>query len=311
MAKTRLTIALVCSHGGHLTEMLHLMPAVEGHDTFFFCYDAETTRALPNAHRVPNMARNPIELVKNLVRLVQLFARERPDLIVSTGAEIAIPAVLVGKLFGAKTFYVECGAQVTKPSFTGRLMYHLADQFHVQWPELLAAYGPKARLRGSFIDAVAPFPGDHAYEARGAIVLLIPPAAVHFARREAVARLGALLQQRGFTARVVDAPGEGLSASRTVLLLDEMSPAAIVFAGEDPEMHKVLQHVSRAHTPPMAAWGLLGPQGYQGAFDAGDVQGLLAWAESLTASPAPVEPIAVMPAPDWELFYVRPPESRR
>ena len=148
----RIKICLACSHGGHLNEMLQLQEAFEGHDTFHFCYDAETTRPLPNAYLVPNMAKNPVEFAKNLLRVFRIFRKERPDLIVSTGAEIAIPAVLVGKLFRVKVLYIECGAQVVRPSFTGRLLYWLADEFYVQWPELLAAYGPRARLEGSLID---------------------------------------------------------------------------------------------------------------------------------------------------------------
>jgi len=152
IAPQRLTICLACSHGGHLNEMLQLAAAFEGHEVFYFCYDADTTRRLPDAVLIPNMARNPIEFLKNLVRVYRLFRRRRPDCIVSTGAEIAIPVVLVGKLFGCRTLYIECGAQVATPSVTGRVMYWLADALYVQWPELLTAYGPKAEYRGSLVD---------------------------------------------------------------------------------------------------------------------------------------------------------------
>lgn len=145
-------ICCTCSHGGHLNEMLQLQEAFAGQDRFYFCYDADTTRSLERAYLVPNMAKNPIEFLKNLVRVARIFWKERPDLIVSTGAEIAIPVVLVGKFFRASTLYIECGAQVVRPSVTGRVMYWLADEFYVQWPELLKAYGPRARYAGSFID---------------------------------------------------------------------------------------------------------------------------------------------------------------
>lgn len=150
-ANKRLKICLTSSHGGHLNELLQLQEAFTGHDTFYFCYDADTTRRLERAYLVPNMARNPIEFLKNLARVYRIFRRERPDVIFSTGAEIAIPVVLVGKLYRAKTIYIECGAQVMHPSVTGRVMYWLADAFFVQWPELLAAYGPGARYAGSLI----------------------------------------------------------------------------------------------------------------------------------------------------------------
>jgi len=156
-AAKRPKLCLVCSHGGHLNEMLELLPAFEGCDVFYFCYDAETTRALDQAYLVPNMARNPIELMKNLWRFYVICRRERPDAIVSTGAEIALPAAFAGKLlFGCRLCYVECGAQVEHASGTGRILYWLADAFYVQWPELLQAYGPKAQYVGSLIDSEEP-----------------------------------------------------------------------------------------------------------------------------------------------------------
>lgn len=154
---TPIKICCACSHGGHLNEILQLQEAFTGHEVFYFCYDAETTRRLDRAYLVPNMARNPVEFVKNLGRVWRIFRRERPKLIVSTGAEIAIPVVLVGKLLRISALYIECGAQVVRPSITGRVMYWLADEFYVQWPELLQAYGPRARYAGSLIDG-APAP---------------------------------------------------------------------------------------------------------------------------------------------------------
>lgn len=136
--------------------MLQLEDAFADHETFYFCYDADTTRQLPNAYRVPNMARSPIEFVKNLWRVFGIFRKEKPDLVVSTGAEIAIPVVLVAKMFRVPALYIECGAQVTTPSVTGRVMYWLAERFYVQWPELLEVYGPRARFDGSLIDEDRP-----------------------------------------------------------------------------------------------------------------------------------------------------------
>ncbi|MCL4691409.1 MAG: glycosyltransferase [Candidatus Hydrogenedentes bacterium] len=151
-----ITICLTCSHGGHLTEMLQLAESYAGHNTFYFCYDADTTRRLPHAYLVPNMARNPVEFLKNLVRVTRIFRKERPDLVISTGAEIAIPVVLVAKVLRIPSIYIECGAQVTEPSVTGRVMYWLAERFYVQWPELREVYGPRALYAGSLIDETAP-----------------------------------------------------------------------------------------------------------------------------------------------------------
>ena len=151
-AKKRPKVGLISSHGGHLTELLELRPAFESYDTFYFCYDAETTRRLPNAYIVANRPYSPFHVVRNFVRLWVIFNVERPDFIVSTGAEIAIPAFFAAKLRRIPTLYIECGAQVTTPSLTGRLLVHIAQTFLVQWPELKERYGRRAAYRGSLVD---------------------------------------------------------------------------------------------------------------------------------------------------------------
>jgi UDP-N-acetylglucosamine:LPS N-acetylglucosamine transferase len=83
----------------------------------------------------------------NLYEAWRIFRRERPVLILSTGAGLVVPFALVGKLFGAFTIYVENAAQVRTPSLTGRIMYWLADRFFYQWPGL-SRYFPKGTCGG-------------------------------------------------------------------------------------------------------------------------------------------------------------------
>lgn len=152
MTAPRNKVALVCSHGGHLTEMLELAEAFDGMDTFYFTYDGETTRELPGAYTVPNRPGYPLQFVLNLWRVFRIFRRERPTCVVSTGAEIAVPAFLVARLLRIPALYIECGCQVTEPSLTGRLLSRLSTRFFVQWPELVDAYGGRAEYAGSLID---------------------------------------------------------------------------------------------------------------------------------------------------------------
>ncbi len=154
--RPRPKIGLICSHGGHLTELLELQRAFEGYDTFYFCYDGDTTRRLEHAYLTPNRPYSPFHVAKNFVRLWRIFKDERPDFIVSTGAEIAIPAFIIAKLKRIPTLYIECGASVKTPSLTGRILVHVADSLYVQWPELIEFYGKKATYAGSLIDATPP-----------------------------------------------------------------------------------------------------------------------------------------------------------
>ncbi len=144
-------ICLVCSHGGHLTEMLHLMEAFEGHETFFVTYDAVRTRQLERKYLMKNIGKNPLRMMSAAISIFRLLYKERPNLIVSTGSEIAIPAFYLGKLFRIKTMFIESWTRVVQPTGTGRIVYPVSDVLFVQWESLLSKYGKKAQYQGAII----------------------------------------------------------------------------------------------------------------------------------------------------------------
>lgn len=147
-------ICLVCSHGGHLTETLQLMDAFQGHDVFFATYhslrDDEVTK-ICRAHFTDNMGRSVFSMLRGSAWAFRLLTRERPDLIISLGAEIAIPFFYWAKVLGIRTVYIESWCRTSDLSGTGRVVYPVADVFLVQWPELLAKCGKKARYEGAVV----------------------------------------------------------------------------------------------------------------------------------------------------------------
>lgn len=257
----RIKICLTCSHGGHLTEMMALQEAFAGHDVFYFCYDAETTRTLPHVYLVPNMARNPIEFLKNLFRITHIFRKERPDLVVSTGAEIAIPVFLVAKLLRTATLYIECGAQVAHASFTGRIMYWLADNFFIQWPELRRAYGPKAIFRGSLIDEDAPIVADRSEEKRIRVSLVQPAQVGAFSSDQppmGLAYIAGVLEQHGCEVRVIDANVERLSPAQVAAILVQQAPRVVCLTVTTPLLPGTLaiaRHLKSAADAPILVAG--------------------------------------------------------
>ena len=78
----------------------------------------------------------------------RVLRTEKPDLILSTGAAAAVPFFYLGKLFGAKTMYIEVFDRIDKPTLTGKLVYPVTDRFVVQWEEMKQVY-PKAVNLGS------------------------------------------------------------------------------------------------------------------------------------------------------------------
>jgi beta-1,4-N-acetylglucosaminyltransferase len=72
--------------------------------------------------------------------------------VVSTGAGVAVPFAIVGRLLGVNVVYVESMARITSPSLTGRLVYPFADTFIVQWPGLQRFF-KRARCYGTVFDS--------------------------------------------------------------------------------------------------------------------------------------------------------------
>jgi UDP-N-acetylglucosamine:LPS N-acetylglucosamine transferase len=147
-------ICLVCSHGGHLTETLQLLEVLADHRLVFATYhsprDALVQQMAP-AYLTANLGTSPRRMLVAALWAWRVLRSERPDVVVSLGAEIALPFLYLGKLMGAKTLYIESWCRVETLSLTGRLVYPVADEFWVQWPELVPRCGPRARYRGAVI----------------------------------------------------------------------------------------------------------------------------------------------------------------
>lgn len=144
-------ICLACSHGGHLSQMLQLIDALEGHKTFFITYEGLKIQDLGNKYLFKNIGKNPIRFLFSVPKIMKILVKEKPDLIISTGAEIAIPVFYIAKLLRIKTVFIESWSRVNEPSLTGKIVYPVSDLFLVQWRQLLRKYGKKAKYEGAIV----------------------------------------------------------------------------------------------------------------------------------------------------------------
>jgi len=141
--KRKIKVCIICSAGGHLIEAMQLSPVFSRYKHYFLTIEREQSKELLKNKKVfyiLDPRRNPIKVLINLFQAFRIFMREKPDVIISTGAGIAIPTCYIGKLFGSKIIFVESIAAVTKPSLSGRFAYPVADLFIVQWDGLLSFY---------------------------------------------------------------------------------------------------------------------------------------------------------------------------
>lgn len=144
-------VALVCSSGGHLTQLHQLQAFWAKHDRFWVTFKLADSESLlegedvvwahhPTTRNVPNALRN-------LWLAVNLLPKRRPDVVISDGAGVAFPFFLVARAIGIKTVYVEVYDRIDSPTLTGRLCRPLSNLFLVQWHEQRRFY-PNAKVIG-------------------------------------------------------------------------------------------------------------------------------------------------------------------
>ncbi len=77
-----------------------------------------------------------LRVVIVLTRCINIILRERPAVVISTGAAVGCIVCFIGKLFGAKVIWIDSITNVERISLSGRMVRHIADLFLVQWSEL-------------------------------------------------------------------------------------------------------------------------------------------------------------------------------
>jgi len=138
----KLTYLLVASGGGHLKELYEALPEKFDFDnSVLLTY--RTKLISTNSHDVRFIINPHKSLFKYLLCFVQTlfyFFRYRPNIIISTGAGIAVPSIILAKLFKIKIIYIETAANIFTPSKTGQFAYRYADLFVIQYSTLKEHY---------------------------------------------------------------------------------------------------------------------------------------------------------------------------
>jgi len=150
-------VLLICSTGGHLTQMLKLNKSLGQFERILVTELSESSLSidesqfykllyLPHGGREEGF-RYVFKFLFNCIVSFIRYTRYRPKVVISTGAHTAVPLLLIAKLFGSRIIFIETFAKINSPSLTGRLAYKLSDSFYVQWPELRKFY-PKSKYKG-------------------------------------------------------------------------------------------------------------------------------------------------------------------
>ena len=146
-------VLFAASSGGHLEEALALKPLRDKYETVLVTEETEFKVSFwqNRSYLLPQVNRKCIKSILVYIgcffRIWKILRKEKPDCVISTGAMIAFPVMLLAKLMGIRTVFVECMFNVDTPTLTGKLCYRFVDLLIVQWPEMLRVY-PKAVYGG-------------------------------------------------------------------------------------------------------------------------------------------------------------------
>lgn len=142
MRKPRL-LALA-SGGGHWVQLQRLRPAFAAFETsyvsMFESYAEQVT-----GHRyyvVPDASRFDVRsFLPVFLQAIRILVRERPQALVTTGSAPMLAFILLGRLIGARTLWIDSIANSERMSTSGRLAKKLAHRVVSQWPDVAAKEG--------------------------------------------------------------------------------------------------------------------------------------------------------------------------
>jgi Oligosaccharide biosynthesis protein Alg14 like len=143
--KNHLKVLAVSSGGGHWVQLMRVMPAFEGCDvSFVTVHPSYRAQVLKHKfHLISDCNRwNKVGLFKAACRIAWIVLKEKPKIVVSTGAAPGYFAVRFGRLVGAKTIWLDSIANVDDLSMSGRKSGRYADLWLTQWPHLARPGGP-------------------------------------------------------------------------------------------------------------------------------------------------------------------------
>lgn len=102
--------------------------------------DTESLAAKERVHFIERPARNPIATMQSFFQAWRVVAKEKPSLVISTGADVTVPVCIAAKLQGIPIVFIESFCRPYTKSWTGKIMQFFADEIIYQWKHLKPAY---------------------------------------------------------------------------------------------------------------------------------------------------------------------------
>jgi len=137
-------VLAVASGGGHWVQLLRLRPAFDEVSVEFMSTNAAYAKDVSAPLHVVTDANmwNKLALIKMFAEVAWVVLRVRPDVVITTGAAPGFAAIVFGRIFGAKTVWIDSIANSEELSTSGKKVQHLASVWLTQWKHLSTDDGP-------------------------------------------------------------------------------------------------------------------------------------------------------------------------
>ena len=137
-------VLAVASGGGHWVQLLRLKKAFEGNEIRYMTTNKEYQKDIGEHLYIVTDANiwEKLKLVRMFVEVAVVIIKFRPDVVITTGAAPGFAALLFGKLFGAKTIWLDSIANAEELSSSGKKAKLVADLWLTQWEHLAKENGP-------------------------------------------------------------------------------------------------------------------------------------------------------------------------
>ena len=147
-------LCLTSSAGGHFMQLKQLFKMANKYDWFIVTEKNTISMQLKNKYKMKfliQQERKSVDFIfkfgLNIFKSIWIIYSQNPDVIISTGAGATYVLCKLVKLTGGKVIFSESFAKIKSPTVTGQKVYKFADDFYVQWPEMLKFY-PNAKYKG-------------------------------------------------------------------------------------------------------------------------------------------------------------------
>ena len=151
-AASETRLLFVCSSGGHLAQLVRLRAWYEPHECHWVTFDKPDAVSVLRDEVVTwayhPTTRNVKNLLKNFILARKVMRTFEPDVVVSSGAGVALPFFVIARRRRVPTVYLEVYDRIDSRTLTGRLCGPFTDLFLLQWPEQRELY-PKGVYVGA------------------------------------------------------------------------------------------------------------------------------------------------------------------